>query len=206
MEATTIEKDLVSIMKKALTSSLSSTEYYDLLQTYAADGKTTGPEQNEDLIYYTKLNAQRGKRISKTVQLSEDLVSKLDSTQEKQTWILISESWCGDAANSVPVLSKLAEGSSNIDLRVVLRDSNPDLMNEFLTNGGKSIPKLIVVNEAFDVKYTWGPRPLEAQKLYDEWRFSENKVPYKEFQVELQKWYNTDKGQSVQKEISEFNS
>lgn len=206
MEASTIQKDLVSIITEALDSSLSSTEYYELLQKYAVEEKTTGPAQSEDLIYYTKLNAQRSKRISKTVQLNEQLSAQLNSVSEKQTWILITESWCGDAANSVPVLSKLAEGNTSIDLRIVLRDSNPNLMDEFLTSGGKSIPKLIVVNEALEVLYTWGPRPQEAQKLYDEWRFSEDKVPYKEFQVDLQKWYNADKGQSLQEEILELNS
>ena len=74
-------------------------------------------------------------------------------------------------------------------------------MDRFLTNGGRSIPKLIALDENSNVLYTWGPRPQEAQELYDEWRFSENKVPYKEFQIELQKWYNKDGGASLQMEL-----
>lgn len=201
METLATMPDLKSIISESITRSFTPNEYYDLLQLYGAEERTTGPTQNEDLVYYTKLNAQRSKRIAKTVRLNEQLVDRLMSLKEMQTWILISESWCGDAANSVPVISRLAAGASNIDLKIVLRDSNPTLMDQFLTNGGRSIPKLIVINDQMEVLYTWGPRPFEAQSLYDQWRFSENKAPYKDFQVELQKWYNQDKGQSLQREI-----
>lgn len=188
------------IIQDSIKDSFSSSEYTNLLQEYAKDGKTTG-EQKEDLIYYTKLNAQRSKRIGKTVKLDLDLVAKMKSLEEKQNWILITESWCGDAANGVPVLSALSELNKNIDLRIVLRDTNIELMDEFLTNGGRSIPKLIVTDQEFNVLYSWGPRPKPAQKLYDEWRNNENKIPYKEFQVDLQKWYNQDASASMQQEL-----
>lgn len=191
----TIEKLQASILK-----SYSATEYAELLQDYSKEGKTTG-EQKDDLIYYTKLNAQRSKRIAKTVTLNADLVDQIKSIKENQNWVLITESWCGDAANGVPVLSALAELNNQIDLRIVLRDSNLELMDDFLTNGGRSIPKLIVTDDQFNVQFTWGPRPKIAQELYDEWRKSHVQVPYKEFQVELQKWYNQDAGKSIQDEI-----
>ncbi|MFK7953645.1 MAG: thioredoxin family protein [Ekhidna sp.] len=191
------------IIQKSITDSFSSSEYSNMMQDYAKEGKTTG-EQKEDLIYYTKLNAQRSKRIGKTVKLKDDLVNQISSIQEKQNWILITESWCGDAANGVPVLSAISELNDNIDLRMVLRDTNPELMDKFLTNGGKSIPKLIVTDDQFEVLFTWGPRPKTAQELYDGWRKDENKIPYKEFQVELQKWYNEDGGQSMQDEMLEL--
>lgn len=192
------------IIASSLSNSLSYEEYNDLLQSYAKEGKTTGPKQNEDLIYYTKLNVQRSRRITKTSTLNENIVDALRNVNEKQTWLLITESWCGDAANSVPIIAKLSESNSNIDLRLVLRDENPDLMDEFLTRGGRSIPKLIVLDENSQVLFTWGPRPEEAQELYDAWRNSEEKAPYKEFQVELQKWYNQDGGRSLQNELLEL--
>lgn len=190
-----------TIIAEAIKSAISPTEYTDLIQAYAASEKTTGPKQNEDLIYYTKLNAQRSKRIDKTVTISDAIASKIKSINAPQNWIMITESWCGDAANSVPIISKIAALNSNINLMIVLRDTNLELMDLFLTNGGRSIPKVIMTDSELNVKATWGPRPAEAQSLYDGWRNDADKVPYKEFQVTMQKWYNTDKGQSVQKEI-----
>lgn len=183
--------------------SYSPTEYTTLLQQYAQEGKTTG-EQQEDLIYYTKLNAQRSKRIAKTLKLDPNLVEQIEAIREKQNWILITESWCGDAANGVPILSALSELNSNIDLKIVLRDENLELMDQFLTNGGRSIPKLIVSDIKQEIQFTWGPRPKAAQDLYDDWKDDSSNIPYKEFQVELQKWYNADGGKSVQEELGKL--
>ena len=193
--------ETAKIIEQSVENSISYEAYNELLQEYAKEGKTTGPTQNEDLIYYTKLNAQRSKRITKTTQLNSELTLKIEKLVEKQEWLLITESWCGDAANSVPVISKLAALNKNIDLRIVMRDGSTDLIDQFLTNGGRSIPKLIVLNSNREIFFTWGPRPKVGQELYDEWENSENKTPYKEFQVELQKWYNQDGGASLQQEL-----
>lgn len=179
---------------------MSGSQYSELLEEYGATGKTTGPNQSESLLKYTKLNAHRSKRIAKTVTLDSGLVERLKSLDGSQTWLIITESWCGDAANSVPVLSKLAEQSDAIDLRLVLRDDNPELMDEFLTNGGRSIPKLIALDKDLNVLFSWGPRPAEAQKLYSDWK-NAGETPYDEFQLVLQKWYNTDGGKSLQEEL-----
>lgn len=194
--------DLNNFIKEALNKSYSSEEYHALLLNYAAEGKTTG-EQKEDLIHYTKLNAQRSKRIAKTAVLMPELVEKI-KTLPKQTWLLITESWCGDAANSVPLLAKLAELNLALDLRIVLRDENLSLMDQFLTKGGRSIPKLIALDEELNVQFDWGPRPQELQKIYWDWRESENKVPYSEFNLVIQKWYNDNKSVEIQKEIGEL--
>lgn len=190
-----------SIIVDATKQSLSAQAYNALLERFAKEGKTTGPEQKEDLIHYTKLNAQRGKRIRKTWLLNESLVNKIKAVDKSQHWLLITESWCGDAANSVPIIAQLADLNDNIDLKLVLRDDNLELMDQFLTNGGRSIPKLIVTNEAYEVLYTWGPRPAEAQSIHSNWRNSENRIPYSEFHVVLQKWYNEDAGKAMQEEL-----
>ncbi|MEO9869888.1 thioredoxin family protein [Ekhidna sp.] len=194
--------DLKKIVSEALNNSFSAEEYQVMLANYAVEGKTSG-EQKEDLIYYTKLNAQRSKRIGKTAVLIPDLVDKIKSLP-KQTWLLITETWCGDAANSVPLLAKLAELNPKIELRIVLRDENLELMDQFLTKGGRSIPKLIALDEELNVLFDWGPRPKEAQELYWSWREREDREPYKEFQVVLQKWYNDNKLEAIQEEIGEF--
>ena len=49
--------------------------------------------------------------------------------------MVITEDWCGDALYNVPVLAKLVEGNPNIELRVFLRDKNPDLMDQYLNKG-----------------------------------------------------------------------
>ena len=183
---------------------MSYESYHRLFTEYAKDGKTTGPEQKEDLIHYTKLNAQRSKRITKTTTINPQL-SDVVKSLPKQTWILITETWCGDAANSVPVIGQLAELNPEIDLRIVLRDENLEFMDRFLTKGGRSIPKLIAVNDSNNVLYTWGPRPEELQKIYWDWRESEDRVPYSEFHLVIQKWYNDNKSQAIQDEfLKEF--
>jgi len=191
--------DLKYILKTALDRALSAEEYDVMLHNYAREGKTSG-DQKEDLIHYTKLNAQRSKRITKTSVLKSELIERVKHLP-KQTWLLITETWCGDAANSVPLIAKLAALNDHIDLKVVMRDENTDLMDQFLTKGGRSIPKLIGLDEELNVLFDWGPRPQEAQELYWSWRESENRIPYSEFHVVMQKWYNDNKSKAVQSEL-----
>lgn len=194
--------DLKQIIANSLNQSYSAEEYQTILTNYATEGKTSG-EQKEDLIYYTKLNAQRSKRIGKTSIVSGELAEKIEKLP-KQIWLLITETWCGDAANSVPLLAKIAELNPSIDLRIVLRDQNLELMDQFLTKGGRSIPKLIAMDEELNVLFDWGPRPKEAQELYWGWREREDREPYKEFQVTLQKWYNNNKSGAIQEELMDL--
>ena len=193
--------DTKQIIKHALNKSMSSSEYSDLLNEYAREGKTSGA-QNDDLIYYTKLNAQRSRRIDKTTHVNDDLIREVIALPS-QTWLLITETWCGDAANSVPVIAKLAELNPSIQLRVVFRDENPELIDHFLTKGGRSIPKLIGLDDQLNVLFDWGPRPEELQTIYWNWRDKEDREPYKEFQVEMQKWYNENKSIAIQKELQD---
>lgn len=194
--------DLKHIIANSLNQSYSSDEYQIILNNFADEGKTSG-EQKEDLIYYTKLNAQRSKRIGKTTEIKLEMEQAIQALP-KQIWLLITETWCGDAANSVPVIAKLAELNPSIDLRIVFRDENPELMDQFLTKGGRSIPKLIALDEELNVQFDWGPRPKQAQKLYWGWREREDREPYKEFQVKLQKWYNENRSGALQEEIGLF--
>ncbi len=183
----------------ALEKSISYPQYSELLSAYAREGKTSGTH-SEDLVHYTKLNAQRSKRIGKTLQLKEDLVNLVKGLS-KQTWLVITETWCGDAANSVPVIAAIADQNPLIDLRLVFRDEHPELIDQFLTKGGRSIPKLIALDDDLNVLFDWGPRPEELQKIYWDWREKEDRVPYKEFHLTIQKWYNENKSSSIQQEL-----
>jgi hypothetical protein len=113
------------------------------------------------------------------------------------TWLVLTESWCGDAAHVIPVINKIAELSDHIDLKLVYRDENEALMNAFLTNGSRSIPKLIMIDShSGEVLDTFGPRPSEATQLVLDYK-AKHGVLTPEFKEELQHWYNTDKGQNT---------
>jgi thiol-disulfide isomerase/thioredoxin len=128
------------------------------------EGKSTGNEQSEDLLHYTTLNEARLKRLDKTIEVTQDIIVKLKSLKREYIWLVISEGWCGDAAQILPILNKMAAQSDKINLKIVFRDSNDDLMNQYLTNGGRAIPKLLVIDkEMGDVCSHWGQDPKQLQ-------------------------------------------
>lgn len=191
-----------SIINSALKKSTTYQEYRDLVKNLVEINGNTGPEQNADLANYTKLNDKRMKRWDKTVKISDSDKKQIDAYQRKTTWVVITESWCGDAAHVLPAINKVAELNENIDMRVVLRDENLELMDAFLTNGGRSIPKVIMVDDATgDVLNTFGPRPSEATNLVNRFK-AENGALTPEFKEDLQYWYNKDKGQNIIKDIT----
>ena len=194
--------ELKQFMNDGMPGAMSFDAYFELLQDHATNGKTSGDNQSESLIEYTRLNAHRMKRISKTTKVSEELVGQMKQISSNQTWIVFSETWCGDAAQNLPVIGKIAERNDQIELKVIFRDEHRELMGHFLTNGGRSIPKLVSVSENHDVLFTWGPRPSTAQEMVMDWKSSpEPKKPYVEFVVELQKWYTQDKSSTLQEEF-----
>ncbi|MFT4735976.1 MAG: hypothetical protein ACJAZM_001556 [Cyclobacteriaceae bacterium] len=180
--------------------SISAQAYFDLTQSFAAEGKTSGEQQTDALIHYSKLNARRSKRISKTVTLDEETIKSIANISTPQRWIIITETWCGDAANSIPVFHKMAALNDAIEIKILFRDENIAMMDRFLTNGGRSIPKVIAIDSNDEVIATWGPRPAAAQEIYTGWKNAENPGPYEAVHVTLQKWYNEDKGTSTQQE------
>ena len=185
----------------ALGNSYSYEEYRNLVEKLAAEGKSTGPVQTEALANYTQLNDRRMKRWDKTLRFSEEAVSKITAVSKKMTWTVLTESWCGDASPALPVMNKIAELNPNIELRVVLRDENTDLMNQFLTNGGMSIPKLIVRDDVSnDVVADWGPRSANATKLVEDHKAVYGMIK-PEFKQDIQVWYNKDKGQSIMADL-----
>lgn len=190
-----------SIIEKSLKNSFSYTEYRKHASGLAKENKTTGHEQREDLIHYTQLNEARLHRLDKTIQVIDEVKLALENLKKDYLWIVISESWCGDAAQILPVINKMAELSNSIELRIVLRDDNEDLMNLFLTNGTKSIPKLIIIDkETNDVVADFGPRPIGAKQLILDYKAA-HRIVDETAKIELQKWYLNDKGISTQKEI-----
>jgi hypothetical protein len=167
------------------------------------EGKSTGNTQSNDLLHYSELNETRMKRLEKTIKITKDVQAQLSQINKKYTWLVISEGWCGDAAQILPILFTMSELSENINLKVVLRDENDALMHDFLTNGAKAIPKLILMNEESHVIGDFGPRPEPAQKLIADYK-AKNGVVDETIKIELQKWYLHDKGISTQNEIMQL--
>ena len=172
-------------------------EFYAMYAAILDGTITKAPYDNPDYVEYVKLNHSRVNRWLKQAVLTEETLAVLSNTP-KQKWILIAEPWCGDAANNSPILHLMAEKSKNIDFDIQLRDDS-NLIDSYLTNGGKSIPKLIVRDENDNDLFTWGPRPTECQNLM--LKLKESDLPAQDKKAELQKWYNADKGLSIQKEI-----
>ncbi len=189
-----------NIIQSSLKKALSYSEYRDLVSSLLAEGKSTGPNQSEDLLNYSKLNDKRMKRLDKTVKLTEETVAKVKDIKTPQTWLVLTEGWCGDAAQNIPVINKIAEENSNINLKLVLRDDNLPLMDAFLTNGGRSIPKLIALNENNEVINTWGPRPTVATKMVADYKEKNGSLDAA-FKEDLQVWYNKNKGVNTQEDI-----
>jgi hypothetical protein len=186
-----------TIIRDSLKKAISYQDYRNLVKQLVDEKSTTGHDKTQDLVNYTMLNDRRMKRWDKTIKVSEDSKQRVSNFTGAITWLIITESWCGDAAHVIPALSKVAELSSNIDIKLVLRDENELLMDQFLTNGGRSIAKLIMIdNTTGDVITTYGPRPVEATKLVDDYKDKYGTLT-PEFKENLQVWYNKDKGQSI---------
>ena len=191
-----------SIVAKALFNSHSYVEYRKLVTDLLSEGKSTGNDQSESLTHYTTLNEARMNRLEKTIKISEETITKLQNLENHYIWLVISEGWCGDAAQILPIIDKMANASNKkVDLRIVLRDENEELMSHYLTNGGRAIPKVIVIcKEAGIVRADWGPRPKGATELMANYK-KEFGVIDEKIKTDLQLWYLADKGISVQEEL-----
>lgn len=154
---------------------------------------------DEEYLNYTKLNWSRMSRWLKKFEPTPEMKEFFNAISTKQNWIVITEPWCGDAAHSVPQIVKLVEGNPNITLDIQLRDDEPSLINQYLTNGGKSIPKLIIRNDQGQDIAVWGPRPDKLQELF--LQLKEEGKEFADIKEVVQKWYNEDKGVEIQAEL-----
>ena len=196
----TIQSIMKFIIHSALQNGVSYSAYRTFVSKSIGEGKSTGNEQTPDLLHYSELNEVRMNRLEKTLKMDSEVLKTLQNLKSKQTWLVVSEGWCGDAAQILPIIKLMADSSENIDLKIVFRDENEDLINQFLTNGAKSIPKLIILNENLEVINHWGPRPEAAKNLIIDYK-AKHGIVDETAKIALQKWYLEDKGISTQKEI-----
>jgi hypothetical protein len=176
--------------------------YTQMISDLLTAGRTTGADQSEAMVHYTELNQQRMHRVEKSIVLLPAAEELIRSISVPQTWLVLTEAWCGDAAHSIPVMHVLAALNPLIDVRLLLRDENAGLMDRYLTNGvSRSIPKLIGLDTAtLEELFTWGPRPAPLQEIFT--RLKGDGIEFHAIKEELQRWYNKDKTLAVQQEIA----
>ena len=184
-----------------LAQAMDYNDYMQLSEQLVAEGRTSGPNQSAPYVYYTKLNLQRMKRLNKTVEIPAQLVELFKQKANDWRWITITEPWCGDAAQCVPVIEKLAQAIGGIQSQYLLRDEHPEVMDAYLTNGGRSIPKLICLDTEGREVFTWGPRPAVIQAVMNQLK-AEGVTEIAAIVEEIQKAYNDDKQQGIYQEFA----
>ena len=190
-------------MKQYIERSLTFKEYIGLIDRLLTFGKTTGDNQSESMVGYGRLNRARMRRLEKTIEMDEGVRKYMARLNVDWLWLIITEGWCGDAAQNIPVIEKIASGNQGIETRYVLRDENSELMDQFLTNGTRSIPKLIAIDRrSGEILGTWGPRPKAAQDVFAE--LKAQGIEKSVITENIQRWYLADRGVSLQKEISDL--
>ncbi len=202
---------MMNLEKSIIENAYSYEGYRQLIDQLFAEFKTTGSDHSRAMLNYTSLNIARMKRLDKKSRLTENTKLILKNMQSPLTWLVITEGWCGDAAQIIPVLNHMAQENHRIRLKFVLRDENLPLMDVFLTNGARSIPKVILLNtKTLAVLGDWGPRPLAAQELVLEGKkkiqatadLSLQQEIKEEASKQLHLWYAKDKTLSIQAEFS----
>ena len=190
------------ILTPELINPLTYQSYRQLMEDLVAGDFSTGPEQTEERIAFTKLNLQRMKRVEKQFQLEPALLEALNLPRPEWHWVVLVESWCGDGAQQLPALAAIADAVPTIELTVLLRDENPAWMDTCLTNGSRAIPKLICLNaETNERLFTWGPRPMAI--LEQELRFREENpdATKEEIGTLVHTLYAKDRSKSLQQDL-----
>lgn len=191
----------LSIPVSELSGTYTYSQYRQLIDQLLAKNTTTGTNQSAFYIDYTRQNVERMKRAEELLMIPSDVADKVTKPYQ---FLLISEAWCGDASYTVPVIAALAKALPAVDLSIILRDEHLEIMDKFLTNGGRSIAKLIIIDSTtHQVLADWGPRPEQAQEIVVEMKQRPD-FNQKEMAVALFKWYEADKGESTLREILEI--
>lgn len=177
--------------------------YRQLIDSLLEKQQTTNADNSEKMLNYTKLNVQRMQRVEKTTVLQPETIAFFEQLKRPLFFLTLTEGWCGDASQNLPVIEKMARINPLVKHHVILRDEHPAIMDQFLTNGSRSIPIVIFIDgESGETLGHWGPRPSVPQQMAMDYKKNPVK-PREEFYTELHLWYSRDKGQLLQKEFVE---
>jgi hypothetical protein len=194
------------IIERSLAKAMTYAEYRNLLTDLLAAGKTTGPKQTRTYLDAAAQNQSRMNRLDRRSRFTQEMEEAMGRLKGNYLMLAITEGWCGDAAQTIPLFNHLAELSSHLELKLVLRDENPALMDLFLTNGARGIPIIIFLDpDTLEVITHWGPRPAPAQQMVMDYKHdtSPDKKDYDAFTVDLHTWYARDKTVTTQAEVVE---
>lgn len=190
------------VTHEVIEKGFSYSEFVQFTQQLVEEKRTTGTNQSEAYLEYTRMCLQRMNRWNKTAKVSAKMASLIESIREPQVWLVITEAWCGDGAQSIPYLAKLAELNSKIRLRIIMRDEYPEIMEAYLTNGARSIPKLVSFTEDLKVElFTWGPKPLYLMNRHKEYKHDSKGLSYAGFLEEIHLWYAKNKNHDLESEL-----
>lgn len=152
-------------------------------------------------VALARKNVEFWDSVFRAASLPRELAERAKRLPQRWHLLVLSEDWCGDAVNTVPVIARFVEEVANLDLRILARDQNPDLISRHLTTGTRSIPVVMALDEAFVEWGWWGPRPATLQR----WIRSEGlHLPREERYRRTRSWYARDRGRTTIEEVVEM--
>lgn len=180
-------------------------EYWDRSITFSeylnvAELRLQQTDPANEYHHYYELGLQRMHRTMSKFLVNEDELEVLKKKDFRGKILIISEPWCGDASTTVPVLSEFF-AAADVPVKIFLRDDDPELINRFLTNGSQSIPKVLIVDEDFSVKNSWGPRTEHGTELLHKHKESPEVYPKDQFYNDLQVYYAKNRGKDAVTEV-----
>ena len=185
-------------IEKFWNEAVSYDEYLIEAEKRYNDAKINGDKDYEE---YYRLGLQRMNRMWDKYVPDEEQKAILKSINFDGKILVITEPWCGDASQVVPILPKFFD---NIEVRYTYRDQEPSLIDDFLTNGGKSIPVVLLLDKEFNVINHWGPRPKQGKELLERYKADPVAFPKDRFYVELQTYYAKNRGFDTIAELLEL--
>ena len=193
---------MTQITPALVAESLTYPQFVALTAQLVEEKRTTGADQSEAYQEYTRMSLQRMLRWNKTAKVSEPMQQLLRAITRPLLWLVITEAWCGDGSQSIPYLAKLAELNPLITLRLLFRDEHPEVMDGYLTNGNRSIPKLVAVTADLQHQlFTWGPKPQHLMQLHAAYKRNPEGRPYTALLEEIHGWYAKNKNQDLEAEL-----
>ena len=189
-------------MKKYWNKAISFDEYFKKTEEIVNKKEEELTDDEKKMLKYYQLGVQRMSRMIKIYKPNEEQLQKLSEKNFKGKFLIISEGWCGDAGQTVPAVSLFFQGKNEV--RIIYRDENLDLIDQFLTNGTRSIPIVIILDENDNVITHWGPRPAHGAELLKKHKTDPKNDTKEQFYNDIQVYYSKNRGIDVINEILEL--
>jgi hypothetical protein len=178
---------------------LAAEAYQEVMEQQAALDPADFEGLEAERVAFARLNLHRTDRIRRNWRPSGDLAALVAAIDTPQMWLILTEPWCGDSAQCLPCLEILAAANPHLTVRFLLRDVNPDTMDQYLTGGKRSIPILVALDDDGSELYRWGPRPAAAQEVFDAATAEGLEKPAKLEKLHL--FYGRDRGRALGAEM-----